>query len=265
MLCAGVCGGGPRQRSEAVPARRPFACGKTWCYRRMHITGGVGAFANEEKFGPDYTLPNDAYLETCAAVGAGFFHRNMNLAFGRAATQMSWSGPSTTAHSRAFRCAEIPTSTRTPWNAALRARAGRGTMPLLSAHVSQDMGSMPGYIYATEADSIYMNLFVGSHASIEMKGSAVLIKQSTRYPWKARSRSSWNQAPRLFRPHGSHPGMVQRREHHRQRAANCLGPASPRLSAHRRQWRPGDVVELEMPMPVQQIRANPLVQADWAA
>jgi hypothetical protein len=31
--------------------------------------------------GQHYALPNDAYLETCAAVGAGFFHRNMNLAF----------------------------------------------------------------------------------------------------------------------------------------------------------------------------------------
>jgi hypothetical protein len=29
-----------------------------------------------------------------------------------------------------------------------------------------------------------------------------------------------------------------------------------------RTWQPGDVVELEMPMPVQQIRSNPLVQAN---
>lgn len=40
--------------------------------RRMFITGGVGAIHEDEKFGPDYFLPTDAYLETCAAVGAGF-------------------------------------------------------------------------------------------------------------------------------------------------------------------------------------------------
>ena len=40
--------------------------------RRMFVTGGVGAIHNDEKFGPDYFLPTDAYLETCAAVGAGF-------------------------------------------------------------------------------------------------------------------------------------------------------------------------------------------------
>ena len=45
---------------------------------RMFITGGVGAIAHDEKFGPDYYLPTDAYLETCAAVGAGFFSQRMN-------------------------------------------------------------------------------------------------------------------------------------------------------------------------------------------
>ena len=40
--------------------------------KRMSINGGVGTIANDEKFGPDYFLPNNAYLETCAAVGAGF-------------------------------------------------------------------------------------------------------------------------------------------------------------------------------------------------
>lgn len=40
--------------------------------KRMFITGGVGAIHEDEKFGPDYFLPTDAYLETCAAVGAGF-------------------------------------------------------------------------------------------------------------------------------------------------------------------------------------------------
>lgn len=43
--------------------------------KRMFITGGVGAVHFDEKFGPDYFLPTDAYLETCAAVGAAFSAR----------------------------------------------------------------------------------------------------------------------------------------------------------------------------------------------
>ena len=40
--------------------------------RRLYITGGVGAIAHDEKFGGDFVLPNDGYLETCAAVACGF-------------------------------------------------------------------------------------------------------------------------------------------------------------------------------------------------
>lgn len=40
---------------------------------KLHANGCVGAIRNDEKFGQQYELPNDAYLETCAGVGLGFF------------------------------------------------------------------------------------------------------------------------------------------------------------------------------------------------
>ncbi|WP_440134706.1 glycoside hydrolase family 127 protein, partial [Chitinophaga sancti] len=46
--------------------------------KRTFITGGQGAIPEDEKFGPDYYLPESAYLETCAAVGAAFFSEKMN-------------------------------------------------------------------------------------------------------------------------------------------------------------------------------------------
>ena len=47
--------------------------------KNMHITGGIGARHEIEAFDDDYSLPNDAYLETCAAVGLAFFAGEMNL------------------------------------------------------------------------------------------------------------------------------------------------------------------------------------------
>ena len=47
--------------------------------KNMHITGGIGARHEIEAFDDDYSLPNDAYLETCAAVGLAFFAAEMNL------------------------------------------------------------------------------------------------------------------------------------------------------------------------------------------
>ena len=46
--------------------------------KRMFITGGEGAVAEGERFGADYYLPESAYLETCASIGAGFFSEQMN-------------------------------------------------------------------------------------------------------------------------------------------------------------------------------------------
>lgn len=63
------------------------AAGRLWdnmAGRRMYVTGGVGAISFDEKFGDDYFLPSDAYLETCAAVGSGFFSNNMHQLTGDA-------------------------------------------------------------------------------------------------------------------------------------------------------------------------------------
>ena len=51
---------------------------------KFHANGSVGAFSFEEKFGQQYDLPNNAYLETCAGVGMIFFGANMAKLTGRA-------------------------------------------------------------------------------------------------------------------------------------------------------------------------------------
>ena len=44
---------------------------------KLHINGSVGAYREDERFGQQYELPNDAYLETCAGVGLLFFAEEM--------------------------------------------------------------------------------------------------------------------------------------------------------------------------------------------
>ena len=45
------------------------------------------------------------------------------------------------------------------------------------------MSAMPGYIYAQDDTGIYVNLFVGSQASIQLPHQKVVLKQTTDYPW----------------------------------------------------------------------------------
>jgi DUF1680 family protein len=230
----------------------------------MHITGGVGAYADQEKFGPDYTLPNDAYLETCAAVGAGFFHRNMNMAFGHAryADQLertlyngSLSGVSLKGDTYFYQNPLEGDDGRTRWI--------WHACPCCPPMFLKLMGAMPGYIYATDRDSVYVNLFVGSRASISVKNAKIDVRQTTRYPWDGKVRISVESAEAL--PFNF---MLRIPEWCRGESLTVNGqnvPTDNRVRGYvpiNRTWKSGDVIDLTLPMPVQPVRANPLVQAD---
>jgi len=232
--------------------------------QKTHITGGTGAFAHDEKFGPNYVLPNDAYLETCAAVGAGFFHRNMNLLEGDAKY--------------------IDQLERVLYNGALSGVSVAGTTyfyenPLVAAKnrdrwVWHDcpccppmflkiMGAMPGYIYAQDDDGVYVNLFVGSRARIKQGQTDVTLEQTTRYPWDGLVTIKVNPGKAAaFDVNVRLPGWCRRPV----LKVNGVVVASPNVirgyARLRRTWKQGDVITLSLPMPVERVKANPLVQAD---
>ncbi len=262
LLCTGIAA------AARVNHRKEYmeTASRLWndmVLRRMHITGGVGAYAVEEKFGPDYVLPNDAYLETCAAVGAGFFHRNMNLAFGdaRYVDQLE-----RTLYNGALSGVSLKGDTyfyRNPLEADKdRSRWVWNTCPCCPPMFLKLMGAMPGYIYATDADSLYVNLFVGSNASTAVRQTPLTIKQATEYPWNgtvtisvdpARA-TSFNLMVRI-------PAWCKGE----QLKVNGAVTKADRLRGYARiarTWKKGDVVELSMPMPAETIKANPQVEAD---
>lgn len=45
------------------------------------------------------------------------------------------------------------------------------------------MAQLPGLVYATRDDTLFVNLFVGSTAKASVAGDAVAVRQDTRYPW----------------------------------------------------------------------------------
>lgn len=263
LLCAGIAA------AAKVNGRRDYieTANRLWAnmvLKRMHITGGVGAYALEEKFGPDYVLPNNAYLETCAAVGAAFFHRNMNVAFGDARY--------------------VDQLERALYNGALAGVSLKGdtyfyTNPLeadeeRSRWVWHDcpccppmflklMGAMPGYIYATDAESLYVNLFVGSRASAMLKQTQISVGQTTRYPWDGAVKISVDPAARTaFNLKVRIPAWCRGESLRVNGAPVSTSERSRGYAQISRTWKKGDVVELLMPMPVEAAKAHPLVEAD---
>ncbi len=263
LLCAGLAAVG------TVNGRDDYlrAAQRLWenmVYRRMYVIGGLGAVAGHEGFGPDYVLPNNGYLETCAAIGAGFFHLNMNLALAdaRYADELErvlyngiLSGVSLKGDTYFYENPLEADQRRSRW--------AWHSCPCCPPMFLKIMGALPGCIYAQDQHDLYVNQFIGSRATVTIEGIKVRLQQTTRYPWD-----------------GDIQLVVEP-----ERAAEfglCLRlPAwcgQPRLSVNgkalaagervrgyarlQRRWQRGDAVRLSLPMPVQRLQAHPKVEAD---
>jgi len=49
--------------------------------KKYYLTGGVGSGETAEGFGPEYSLRNNAYCESCSSCGEIFFQWKLNLAY----------------------------------------------------------------------------------------------------------------------------------------------------------------------------------------
>jgi DUF1680 family protein len=263
LLCAGIAAAA-RVNNDERYRQTAIRLWENMVNRRMHITGGVGAFADDERFGPDYTLPNNAYLETCAAVGSAFFHHNMNMAFGhsryvdeleRALYNGALAGVSLKGDTYFYENPLIADTTRARWS--------WHNCPCCPPMFLKLMGALPSYIYATDADSIYVNLFAGSKAAMQVNGVKVSIAQTTRYPWEGAVRIAVDPAqPAEFAVMVRIPGWCT--------SQTVKVNGQPVSSEQRvrgylriaRTWNSNDVIDLDITMPVRQVFANPLVQAN---
>jgi DUF1680 family protein len=280
LLCAGVTAlaginGRDNYREAAIRLWENMS-GK-----KMYITGGIGSTAAGEAFGKDYFLPNDGYLETCGAVAAGFFDRNLNLLTGDARYVDALEGE---LYNGALTGVSLAGDSYTYVN-PLQASQGNSRWswngcPCCPPMFLKLMGAMPGYIYAQDKSGIYVNLFVGSRAQIQLAGRKVVLNQTTDYPWQGEVKITvapvaatefdlhiripgWCQGPTsaedLYQPDNRPLTGAMRLKVNGKVVEN---PEVVRGYAllHRR-WKSGDVVQLTLDMPVQRVKANARVEA----
>ncbi|MHA4896686.1 beta-L-arabinofuranosidase domain-containing protein [Pedobacter sp. PWIIR3] len=240
--------------------------------RRMFVTGGVGAIADDEKFGPDYFLPTNAYLETCAAVGAGFFSQRMNeltgdgkymdeferVLYNNVLTGVSLSGDNYTYQN--------------PLNAHNHSRWDWHSCPCCPPMFLKMVAELPNYIYASAGNQLFVNMFIGSDSKIRLANkTAVAISQKTEYPWKGKVSVEVNPEKTVaFNLNIRIPGWARGKE-------NPYGLyQSDLVSSYKlflngkllkatlkngyavinRSWKKGDRVELELPMQPRFVTAN---------
>jgi len=246
-------------------------------YRRLYITGGVGALAKQEAFGADYELPNDGYLETCAAVGNGFYSRNMNLAFGEARyadelERVLYNG----ALCGVSLCGNTFTYVNPLEFKRGHARWSWSGCPCCPPMFLKLMGALPGYIYAQDAqENLYVNLFVGSRAAVKVRGQDVVVTQQGNYPWDIRRTFTVTCAEKTrfdlcIRVPGWCQGATTDSDLYDLQGRRETGvftvavngapvPSVPITNGYARlsrDWNKGDRVELVMPMPVRRVTST---------
>ncbi len=263
LLCAGLAAAGHvNGRIDYLDeAKRLWS---NMVERRMYVIGGLGAIAGHEGFGPDFVLPNNGYLETCAAIGAGFFHHNMNLALGdaRYADELErvlyngiLSGVSLAGNRYFYENPLEAGATRTRWS-----WHGCPCCPPMFLKI---MGSLPSLIYSQDSNGVYVNLFIGSRAQTTINKTKIALQQTTRYPWEGRVKISIDpERETEFAVNLRLPAWCDKP------GIQVNGAALKNLDVIRgyarlaRKWRQGDVIDLTLPMPVERINAHPSVEAD---
>jgi len=250
-------------------------------YRKIYITGGIGAAGGNEGFAEPYHLPNlTAYCETCASIANVFWNHRMFLHKGevkyydvleRTLYNALLSGVSLSGNLFFYpnRLESYGQHERQEW-------FGCACCP---SNITRFIHSIPGYIYAKTASRIYVNLYTENDAEVEMNDQTVRIQMKTDYPWDGKISLTINpEQPERFTFLLRIPGWARNQpvpgdlyyymqdvEEKPQLQVNGkntnykLNEGYIRLN---RKWKAGDQVELILPMPVTKVRAHEKVEDD---
>lgn len=242
--------------------------------KKLYLTGGVGSGETPEGFGPDYSLPNKSYCESCAACGELFFQHAMNLAFSDAHYADLYEK---TIYNGILGDYSLDGKTFTYTNEldSDHERYLWHECPCCVGNFPRALLQMPTWMYDRDANGIYVNLFIGSTVNIpQVAGTDVQIVQKTEYPLDKNVLLIVNpNEPKEFTLHIRSPQRDASALYHLE--PDCNGIASLRVNgqpvkmdvaygyvAITRQWNPGDRVEMVLPMQVQRVHAVNEVTAD---
>ncbi len=249
--------------------------------KKLYLTGGVGATGRGEAFGKNYELPNEtAYCETCAAIGNVYWNHRLFLLHGDAKyidvmERTLYNGliSGVSLDGKLFfypnPLASHGQHSRSPW-------FGCACCP---GNITRFIASVPGYMYASIDDAIYINLFVEGAAKIPLKNNTVTLRQQTAYPWEGaihiivEPKQAQEFTVNLRIPGWARNKCVPSDLYHflkpnqetvslQINGKECNLNLKNGFAQIKRTWRSGDSIVLLLPMPVRRVIANEQVKAD---
>jgi len=256
--------------------------------KKYYITGGIGARHEGEAFGENYELPNlTSYNETCAAIGNVYWNHRMFLLQGdakyidvleRTLYNGMISGVSLSGDLFFYpNCLE--SDGKYKFNRGALTRQPWFDCSCCPSNIIRFIPSVPDYIYAYRGDSLYVNLFIAGKADIEMDKTIVMLSQEANYPWdgkvviKVDPKTSQKFAVRIRIPGWAlgkpvPSDLYRYADENTEKVTLKINSESIDINMDKgyavinREWSKGDVIELDLPMPIRRVRANEKVKDD---
>jgi DUF1680 family protein len=248
---------------------------------KIYLHGGIGSGVGmAEGFGESYRLPNTGYNETCAAIANVLWNHRMFLLYGdgkyldvleRALYNNVLAGVSLSGDKFFYPNPLLSEGKyeRSPW-------FGCACCP---GNIVRCLPSVPGMVYASGAEQVYVCLYAAGTAETALAGGKVKLTQQTAYPWSGTVHIAVDpEKESAFELKLRIPGWAQGKPvpgglyRYLDAAATAPGlkvngedvPVSVEKGfvSIRRTWKTGDAVDLDLPMPVRRVLANEKVADD---
>lgn len=257
---------------------------------KFYITGGVGSRGDGEAFGDNYELPNiTAYNETCAAIANVYWNYRMFLLHGDSKyidvlerslyngviSGIGFDGK-TFFYANPLEC-DLRFKFNSGGHLDRQPWFGCSCCP---TNMCRFLPSVPGYIYATGENKVYVNLFVTSSTDVQInKNEKVTISQESQYPWDGNIKIAVSpDIPGKFAICLRIPGWAGNQPvpgDLYNYTSQLSDSASVKINGKtisyisdkgyvvlNREWSQGDEVNLTLPMNIRQVVANKKVKED---
>lgn len=253
---------------------------------KLHLTGGCGARASGEAYGNDYELPNRCYNETCAAVAFLFWNHRMFLmtgdakymdVFERSLYNGVLSGVSLSGD-RFFYPNPLEYDGSAKNNHGFAGRAPWFGCACCPPNVLRTLASLGDYVYATQGDNLFVNLYAQGDATATISGNRVKLEQTTEYPWNGKIKLRVTpEKSATFTVNVRIPGWVEGKPlpsdlytyddatpakwSVRVNGKKVFVTPEHGFAAVAREWKAGDEITLDLPMPVRRVAGNATIAA----
>jgi DUF1680 family protein len=249
--------------------------------RKMYLPGGIGSIRQQEKFGAPYELPNhSSWQETCASYGMIVWNHKLFLLHRDAKfidimERVLYNG---------FLVGVSLSGDRFFYQNVLKSfgnyeRFDWINVPCCPPNVVRLIAQLGSYIYAQCEDGVYVNLFVGSQADIKLGDNSIRLTQQTRYPWEGKVKITVDPAQsENFAVYVRIPGWAQDKpvpsdlytylDPTREQPTLSINGEMVELELENgyirldRKWSAGDVIDLNLPMPIHKVIAHENVLDD---